>query len=138
MSINQYTNETNDYLLNHDDVIGTRSVSFIIYLVDEDWKPEWGGGLALHDTQQPGSPYPEPHHIIPPKFNQLVMFKVNIDLNRPHTITDNDMVHDRYNPDYHFMLFMKLRRRIKRDSVSPDGTIHPHQTNHGTVYIKNI
>lgn len=78
MSINQYTNETNDFLLNHDDVIGTRSVSFIIYLVDEDWKEHWGGGLALHDTKEPGWPYPEPHHIVQPKFNQLVMFKVSV------------------------------------------------------------
>src|SRR5271155_3576469 len=43
MSINSY--EKGGYLLTHDDVIGTRSVSFILYLVQGDteggWKDEW-------------------------------------------------------------------------------------------------
>jgi Rps23 Pro-64 3,4-dihydroxylase Tpa1-like proline 4-hydroxylase len=36
--------------LNHDDVIGTRAVSFIIYLTDPDepWTAEDGGALELY------------------------------------------------------------------------------------------
>jgi Rps23 Pro-64 3,4-dihydroxylase Tpa1-like proline 4-hydroxylase len=38
------------HLLNHDDVIGTRAVSFIIYLTDPDdpWTAEDGGALELY------------------------------------------------------------------------------------------
>lgn len=37
-------------MLCHDDVIGTRRVSWIIYLTDPDdlWKPEDGGALELY------------------------------------------------------------------------------------------
>lgn len=36
--------------MNHDDVIGTRAVSFIIYLTDPDepWRAEEGGALELY------------------------------------------------------------------------------------------
>lgn len=57
------------YLLNHDDVIGTRRVSFILYLTQEGtWKPEWGGALELYDTAQMGDmtvPTPMPTVSIP-------------------------------------------------------------------------
>lgn len=38
------------HLLNHDDVIGTRAISFIIYLTDPDdsWTAENGGALELY------------------------------------------------------------------------------------------
>lgn len=38
------------HLLNHDDVIGTRAVSFIIYLTDPDepWSAADGGALELY------------------------------------------------------------------------------------------
>ena len=58
MSINSY--EKGGYLLTHDDVIGTRSVSFILYLVQGDveggWKDDWGGGLRLYKTSENGVP----------------------------------------------------------------------------------
>lgn len=46
-SMNIYTNGC--HLLCHDDVIGTRRVSYIIYLTDpdEEWLPEEGGALEL-------------------------------------------------------------------------------------------
>jgi hypothetical protein len=45
MSINSYNDGC--HLLNHDDVIGTRRVSFILYLTDPDerWDPKDGGAL---------------------------------------------------------------------------------------------
>jgi hypothetical protein len=36
------------HLLCHDDVIGTRAVSFIIYLSDPEWSAEDGGALELY------------------------------------------------------------------------------------------
>lgn len=77
MSINSY--EKGGHLLTHDDVIGTRSVSFILYLVKEEgveggWKEEWGGGLRLYDTNGEGVPENEPCLTIPPQWNQMSMF----------------------------------------------------------------
>ena len=50
MSINVYT--PGCHLLCHDDVIGSRRVSYILYLTDPDqpWKEEWGGALRLYST----------------------------------------------------------------------------------------
>lgn len=50
MSINLYT--PGCHLLCHDDVIGSRRVSYILYLTDPDqpWKKEWGGALRLYPT----------------------------------------------------------------------------------------
>ncbi|KAL3922446.1 MAG: hypothetical protein SGILL_002199 [Bacillariaceae sp.] len=39
------------HLLCHDDVIGTRKISYIIYLTESDWKPEEGGSLELYEPQ---------------------------------------------------------------------------------------
>ncbi|GAA5946639.1 hypothetical protein JCM3765_000329 [Sporobolomyces pararoseus] len=74
------------YLLNHDDVIGTRRISFILYLpLDEPaWKPEWGGALELYpvleaddkNPDRPNVPVSKPTNIIPPSFNQFVFFEV--------------------------------------------------------------
>ncbi|GAA6059717.1 hypothetical protein JCM10212_000245 [Sporobolomyces blumeae] len=74
------------YLLNHDDVIGTRRISFILYLpLDEPaWKPEWGGALELYpvveaddeNPNRPNVPASKPTVVIPPSFNQFVFFEV--------------------------------------------------------------
>ncbi|RMZ77853.1 hypothetical protein DV737_g4133, partial [Chaetothyriales sp. CBS 132003] len=74
------------YLLCHDDVIGSRRVSYILYLTDPDrpWKPEWGGGLRLFPTElrrnTEGEEVKVPladHTVnIPPSFSQLSFFAV--------------------------------------------------------------
>ena len=75
MSINKY--KKGGHLLTHDDVIGTRSVSYILYLVEDGWKEEWGGGLRLYKTSEDGVPENEPSLTIPPKWNQMAMFGNN-------------------------------------------------------------
>jgi len=49
------------HLLCHDDVIGTRKVSFIYYMTDpeEEWRPEEGGALELY-PMEPGAPHGTP------------------------------------------------------------------------------
>lgn len=84
MAINVYT--PGCHLLCHDDVIGTRRVSYILYLLDPDhpWKPEWGGALRLFPTEilkndqgeEVRVPLPDPTVVIPPAFNQLSFFTV--------------------------------------------------------------
>lgn len=84
MAINVYT--PGCHLLCHDDVIGSRRVSYILYLTDPDtpWKAEWGGALRLYPTvvQTSGDgnvhkiPSPDPEVSIPPAFNQLTFFAV--------------------------------------------------------------
>lgn len=84
MAINVYT--PGCHLLCHDDVIGSRRVSYILYLTDPDapWKPEWGGALRLYPTvARTGndgnvSKIPSPDHelSIPPAFNRLSFFAV--------------------------------------------------------------
>ncbi|GAA6023525.1 hypothetical protein JCM10207_005704 [Rhodosporidiobolus poonsookiae] len=74
------------YLLNHDDVIGTRRISFILYQVLDEpaWQPEWGGALELYpvleadeaNPDRPNVPVSKPSVIIPPAFNQFVFFEV--------------------------------------------------------------
>lgn len=53
MAVNVYT--PGCHLLCHDDVIGSRRVSYILYLTDPDkpWKEEWGGALRLYPTSHP-------------------------------------------------------------------------------------
>jgi Rps23 Pro-64 3,4-dihydroxylase Tpa1-like proline 4-hydroxylase len=69
-------------LLNHDDVIGTRRVSFILYLPvpDPSWKPEYGGALELYPLSDPPTdpptPAPKPTVSLPPSFNQFAFFEV--------------------------------------------------------------
>ena len=84
MAINVYN--PGCHLLCHDDVIGSRRVSYILYLTDPDrpWKPEWGGALRLYPTHTfTGAdgkltkiPSPDFSVSIPPAFNQLSFFAV--------------------------------------------------------------
>ncbi|KAL8784944.1 MAG: hypothetical protein Q9213_003686 [Squamulea squamosa] len=84
MAINVY--DPGCHLLCHDDVIGSRRVSYILYLTDPDrpWKPEWGGALRLYPTviqkdkdgKEIKVPGPDPSLSIPPAFNQLSFFAV--------------------------------------------------------------
>ncbi|CZR54186.1 related to component of NuA3 histone acetyltransferase complex [Phialocephala subalpina] len=84
MAINVYT--PGCHLLCHDDVIGSRRISYILYLVDPDlpWKAEWGGALRLFPTKtfedEDGvktiTPTPDVSKIIPPAWNQLSFFAV--------------------------------------------------------------
>ncbi|KZZ96054.1 Oxoglutarate/iron-dependent oxygenase, C-terminal degradation domain protein [Moelleriella libera RCEF 2490] len=73
------------FLLCHDDVIGSRRVSYILYLTDPDkpWQPEWGGALRLYPVQEMKSgdevaktPLPDSVKSIPPAWNQLSFFAV--------------------------------------------------------------
>ncbi|KAI5123377.1 hypothetical protein M0805_006085 [Coniferiporia weirii] len=81
MSVNSY--KKGCHLLNHDDVIGTRRVSYILYMPlpqTEQWKAEWGGALELYPVR-PGlggaeEPEPIPSKTIPPSWNQFVFFEV--------------------------------------------------------------
>ncbi|EAT88387.1 hypothetical protein HBH56_166830 [Parastagonospora nodorum] len=84
MAVNVYT--PGCHLLCHDDVIGSRRVSWILYLLDPDieWKAEWGGALRLYPTEQLTTPegdevkVPQPDFSlsIPPAWNQLSFFTV--------------------------------------------------------------
>ncbi|KAK0717029.1 Oxoglutarate and iron-dependent oxygenase degradation C-term-domain-containing protein [Lasiosphaeria miniovina] len=84
MAINVYT--PNCYLLCHDDVIGSRKVSYILYLTDPDtpWQADWGGALRLFpvtdragkDGEVAKTPQPDPVKVIPPAWNQLSFFAV--------------------------------------------------------------
>ncbi|KAA8648367.1 hypothetical protein EYZ11_006795 [Aspergillus tanneri] len=84
MAINVYNEGC--HLLCHDDVIGSRRVSYILYLTDPDtpWQAEWGGALRLFptttkkDANGEDVKIPSPDHSlsIPPAFNQLSFFTV--------------------------------------------------------------
>ncbi|SNX83016.1 related to TPA1 - Poly(A)-binding protein involved in translation termination efficiency [Melanopsichium pennsylvanicum] len=76
MSINDYRQGC--HLLNHDDVISTRRVSYILYLPDPDqpWQAQWGGALELYPVKTKGTPDDVPTKVIPPKWNQFTFFTV--------------------------------------------------------------
>lgn len=84
MAINIYTEGC--HLLCHDDVIGSRRVSYILYLTDPDapWQEKWGGALRLYPTTTRKDanghdvkiPSPDFSLSIPPAFNQLSFFTV--------------------------------------------------------------
>lgn len=84
MAINVYV--PGCHLLCHDDVIGTRRVSYILYLTDpkKPWHASWGGALRLHSTDEvkaeDGRTYKVPRaeweKSIPPAWNQLSFFTV--------------------------------------------------------------
>lgn len=77
MSVNTYT--AGCHLLNHDDVIGTRRISFILYMPgepDEEWDPKYGGALELYPVIERDTPANEPTVSVPPKWNQFAMFTV--------------------------------------------------------------
>ncbi|OLL22346.1 Prolyl 3,4-dihydroxylase ofd1 [Neolecta irregularis DAH-3] len=73
MSINLYSKGC--HLLTHDDVIGTRKVSYILYLA-QDWKPEYGGALRLYDTVTHGHPETMWCKTISPLWNRICLFSV--------------------------------------------------------------
>ncbi|KAJ3188977.1 hypothetical protein HK101_009059 [Irineochytrium annulatum] len=66
------------HLICHDDVIGSRSVSYILYLTDPDepWRAEEGGALELYPVVSKGTPAVDPSVCIPPAWNQLALFAV--------------------------------------------------------------
>mmetsp|Transcript_14322 Transcript_14322/g.18716 ORF Transcript_14322/g.18716 Transcript_14322/m.18716 type:complete len:585 (-) Transcript_14322:135-1889(-) len=78
------------HLLCHDDVIGTRKISYIIYLTELDWTEKEGGALELYDRsiskedeQQsdqdwPGFEEPSsiPSGLVLPIFNNMAFFTV--------------------------------------------------------------
>lgn len=76
MSINTYTRGC--HLLTHDDVIGSRRVSFILYLPDPDkqWKEKYGGALRLFPAIVPNVPAPDFSQKLVPQFNQIAFFTV--------------------------------------------------------------
>ncbi|KAI7058353.1 hypothetical protein KC339_g17655 [Hortaea werneckii] len=84
MAVNVYV--PGCHLLCHDDVIGSRRVSYILYLTDPDkpWQAEWGGALRLYPVDdrkgQDGKSYKVPRaewsKVIPPAWNQLSFFAV--------------------------------------------------------------
>ncbi|MCJ1397381.1 hypothetical protein MMC11_000574 [Xylographa trunciseda] len=84
MAINIYT--PGCHLLCHDDVIGSRRVSYILYLLDpeEQWGRYWGGALRLYPTKPYKSsegtlikvPTSDPTKSIQPVWNQLSFFAV--------------------------------------------------------------
>ena len=86
-SMNIYTNSC--HLLCHDDVIGTRRVSYIIYLTDpdEEWVAEDGGALELYPLEpssvverseggKQGIPTALPSVSLLPTFNSMIIFPV--------------------------------------------------------------
>jgi len=81
MSVNSYTKGC--HLLNHDDVIGTRRVSYILYMPlphYQFWQKDWGGALELYPTKLGPNGIPEPECVpaksIPPSWNQFIFFEV--------------------------------------------------------------
>ncbi|KAK9240257.1 Oxoglutarate and iron-dependent oxygenase degradation C-term-domain-containing protein [Lipomyces kononenkoae] len=89
MSINCYVKGS--HLLTHDDVIGSRRVSYILYLPDPEdndcevkdacgrnigWNPTWGGALRLYEIEAKGAPKTDWDKVIPPAWNQLAFFVV--------------------------------------------------------------
>ena len=87
MSVNTYRKGC--HLLNHDDVIGTRRVSYILYMPLPNyqlWQKDWGGALELYPVKEREGtkgggvlelePEPVPAKSIPPAWNQFVLFEV--------------------------------------------------------------
>ena len=77
MSCNIY--RRGGHLLCHDDVIGTRCVSYILYLSrpGKSWRPQLGGALELYTLDAAsGAVLPSPVDALAPEFGTLVMFTV--------------------------------------------------------------
>lgn len=76
MSVNTYTKGC--HLLTHDDVIGSRRVSFILYMPDPKytWKSHYGGGLRLFPAVVPNVPETDHEVKLVPQFNQMAFFTV--------------------------------------------------------------
>ncbi|KAJ2783375.1 putative component of NuA3 histone acetyltransferase complex [Coemansia javaensis] len=80
MSTNRF--KPGDHLLLHDDAIGDRRVSYIIYLPDPDareWTPADGGHLELYprESRESWAPAARPACRVPPRWNQMVLFVVH-------------------------------------------------------------
>ena len=76
-SCNLYTPSC--HLLCHDDVIGKRKISYVIYLTDpdEEWLESDGGQLELYGLDSDMvSPHSKPEISILPKWNSMIMFQV--------------------------------------------------------------
>ncbi|KAF8514846.1 nuclear protein [Hysterangium stoloniferum] len=77
MSVNSY--KTGCHLLNHDDVIGSRCVSYILYMplpCDQKWDKAWGGALELYPVTENNEPQSIPSRKISPAWNQFIFFEV--------------------------------------------------------------
>ncbi|KAG7097436.1 hypothetical protein E1B28_004780 [Marasmius oreades] len=81
MSVNSYTKGC--HLLNHDDVIGTRRVSYILYMPlphYQVWPSSYGGALELYPVRPGPDGTLEPENIpsksIAPSWNQFIFFEV--------------------------------------------------------------
>ena len=81
MAVNSYTQGC--HLLNHDDVISSRRVSYILYMPlphDQTWEENWGGALELYPVKQNRHGQLEPEAIpsksIVPSWNQFIFFEV--------------------------------------------------------------
>lgn len=68
------------HLLCHDDVIGTRKVSYILYLTERGWTSDEGGALELYEAETDDNkrrvPKPHPIKTILPAFNSMAYFVV--------------------------------------------------------------
>ena len=64
-----------DVLLCHDDELEGRRVAYILYLVDEDWNSEDGGGLDLFNVDSNGQP-DKITATVQPEWNSLAFFAV--------------------------------------------------------------
>jgi len=84
-SCNAYTQGC--HLICHDDVIGTRRISYIVYLTDRDWEAVDGGALELYPVEEAskvsredgtfqGVPTAVPTRLILPTFNSMALFRV--------------------------------------------------------------
>ncbi len=80
MSVNSYYRGC--HLLNHDDAIGTRRVSYILYMPlphYQMWQKDWGGSLELYPARinedGQSEPEPIPTKCIPPSWNQFIFFE---------------------------------------------------------------
>jgi Rps23 Pro-64 3,4-dihydroxylase Tpa1-like proline 4-hydroxylase len=69
---------TGCHLLCHDDVIGTRKVSYIIYLTspDDEWTAQDGGALEIYPSVSEGTPDIVPLKTVLPIFNTMAIFNV--------------------------------------------------------------
>ena len=75
---------TGCHLLTHDDVIGKRKISYILYMTESDWQASEGGALELYDShistntsdKEQRVPNAVPSKTALPLFNHLAFFEV--------------------------------------------------------------
>jgi len=124
MSVNSYCQGS--HLLNHDDVIGTRRVSYILYLPDpQEWDPKWGGALELYPCVSKGTPDVEPSLSLPPKWNQFVMFTVQPGYSF-HSVQEVIAPHDRLSISGWFHLpqegesgYEEEKKKLEEENADP-------------------